>query len=77
VVFLPMSFLSGVAIPLFAMPQVVQSIAPLWPAYHLNQISHAAIGQAAQGSVLEHVLVLAAFAAVCFALARRRLARGE
>lgn len=77
VIFLPMSFLSGVAIPLFAMPAAIQNIAPLWPAYHLNQISHAVIGQPAQGTLLGHLAVLTGFAALCFAIARRRLARGE
>jgi ABC-2 type transport system permease protein len=76
-IYLPMAFLAGVAIPLFAMPVLVQQLAPLWPAYHLSQLSHAAIGQPAQGSALQHVAVLLAFALLCFGLALRRLARGE
>jgi ABC-2 type transport system permease protein len=76
-IYLPMAFLAGVAIPLFAMPAVVQNLAPIWPAYHLSQLAHAAIGQPAVGEAWQHVGVLAAFALVCFAIARRRLARAE
>ena len=76
-IYLPMAFLAGVAIPLFAMPAVVQDLAPIWPAYHLSQLAHAAVGQAMQGSAMQHVAVLAGFAALCFGIARRRLMRGE
>jgi len=77
IVYLPMAFLAGVAIPLQAMPPVVQSFAPLWPAYHLSQLAHQAIGQPAQGDVGTHLLVLAGIAAACFAIARRRMQRAE
>ena len=76
-VYLPMAFLAGVAIPLFALPPMVRTLAPLWPAYHLNQLAHAAIGQPAEGAVGVHLGVLLAFAAICFAIARRRLARAD
>lgn len=75
-VYLPMSFLSGLWIPLFLLPAAVQALAPLWPAWHLGQLALAAIGQAPAGGVSWHVLYLAAFAALAFALATRRLARG-
>jgi ABC-2 type transport system permease protein len=77
IVYLPMAFLAGVAIPLSAMPPVVQNFAPLWPAYHLSQLAHQAIGQPSQGDARVHFIVLAVFAAVCFAIAHRRMQRME
>lgn len=73
-VYLPMSFLSGLWIPLAALPAVLRDAAPLWPAYHLGQLAYAAVGQPAIGSVVAHVGVLAAFTLVFLAMARRRLA---
>lgn len=73
-VYLPMAFLSGLWFPLSMMPKVLGSIAPVWPSYHLNQIMQRAVGMN-DGSWLGHAVVLAAFGAVFFALAVRRLRR--
>ncbi|MEO8672560.1 MAG: ABC transporter permease [Tahibacter sp.] len=74
-IYLPMAFMAGLAIPLFLLPQVLQSIAPIWPAYHLAQLAQAAIGQPSLGSVSNHILVLGGFAIVAFVAARRRMSR--
>lgn len=74
-IYLPMSFLSGLWVPLFALPPLLQKIAPLWPAYHLSQLAFAAIGQPSAGNAWTHAVVLAGVAAAMLALAQRRLAR--
>ncbi|WP_225563030.1 ABC transporter permease [Rhodanobacter sp. DHG33] len=73
-VYLPMSFLSGLWFPLSMMPKFLQQFAPVWPSYHLDRIALVAVGLAHE-AVLPHVLVLAGFGAVFFALAVRRLRR--
>ncbi|MGS1128555.1 ABC transporter permease [Rhodanobacter sp. UC4437_H4] len=73
-VYLPMAFLSGLWLPLSMLPRMLQQIAPVWPSYHLNQLTQAAVGLN-HGPVLGHVLALAGFAAVFLWLAARRLHR--
>jgi ABC-2 type transport system permease protein len=74
-IYLPMSFLSGLWMPLSIMPPFVRSIAPLWPAYHLGQLALSAVGQPSEGATLIHVAALAAVTIGFLAVARRRLAR--
>ena len=72
-VYLPMAFLSGLWIPLSMLPEVIARLAPIWPAYHLNQVALKVIDADAGGSVWMHIVVLLAYPAVFFFLARRRL----
>jgi ABC-2 type transport system permease protein len=74
-IYLPMAFLSGLWMPLSMLPGFIQQIAGLWPPYHLAQLALAAIGHDYAGGALGHLLYLAAFTAICFAIARRWLAR--
>ncbi len=74
-VYLPMSFLSGLWMPLTVLPAAVRGIAPLWPAYHLGQLALAAVDQPSDGAALVHVATLAAVTVAFLAVARRRLAR--
>lgn len=74
-IYLPMSFLSGLWMPMSMLPGIVREIAPLWPAYHLGQLGLAAVGQTVAGSAVTHIAVLAGFTLVFLALARRRLMR--
>lgn len=73
-IYLPMAFLSGLWLPLSALPHGLQQIAPIWPSYHLNQLTQAAVGLN-KAPLLGHVLVLIGFAAVFLWLAARRLRR--
>ncbi|MFC5524978.1 ABC transporter permease [Rhodanobacter ginsengisoli] len=73
-VYLPMAFLSGLWLPLSMLPRALQQLAPLWPSYHLNQLTQAAVGLN-RGPLLPHVLVLSGFAAGFLLLAARRLRR--
>ena len=74
-IYLPMSFLSGLWIPLPMLPKFLQQIAPLWPATHLGQIALSASGVGGDHRVAMHAAVLAGFTLVFFAIARRRLRR--
>jgi ABC-2 type transport system permease protein len=71
-IYLPMMWLSGLFIPL---PKSLAAAAPIWPAYHLLQLSLAAIGMPAAGGALMHAGVLAGMTFLLSALAVRRLAR--
>ncbi|MDF4001889.1 ABC transporter permease [Luteibacter sp. PPL201] len=73
-VYLPMAFLAGLWFPLSMMPGVLRDIAPLWPAYHLDQLALAAVGLG-EGGIGIHVLVLAGYTAVFVTIAARRLRR--
>jgi ABC-2 type transport system permease protein len=75
-IYLPLSFLSGLWLPLSMLPSFLREIAPLWPAYRLSQLAHAAIGQPSTGSIASHVAVLAGVTLLFLLPARRRLARG-
>lgn len=73
-VYLPMAFLSGLWLPLSMLPKFLQTLAPLWPSYHLNQLTLAAVGMGS-GPLLVHALALAGYAVVFLTLATRRLRR--
>ncbi len=73
-VYLPMAFLSGLWLPLSMLPQALQKIAPIWPSYHLNQLTLAAVGLN-NGALLPHVLALAGYTIVFLLLAVRQLRR--
>ncbi|MGN2252553.1 ABC transporter permease [Frateuria sp. GZRe12] len=73
-VYLPMSFLSGLWFPLPMLPKVLQQIAPLWPSYHLDRLALAAVGMR-QDALAGHVLVLLGFTVAFLLLAARRLRR--
>jgi len=74
-IYLPMAFLSGLWMPLTLLPDFIARIAPLWPAYHLAQLALATIGRGDGSALLPHVAALLGFSAICFAIARRWLAR--
>ncbi len=73
-IYLPMSYCSGLWIPVFLLPHWIQRLANWLPSYHLAQLMLAAVGYGRPGdSVLRHVLALAGFtvlfltaAATCF-----------
>lgn len=77
VIYLPMSFLSGLWLPLHLLPHVLGQIAPLWPSWQLAQIAAAIAGDAPRATIGPHVLVLALWTAVCAAGAWRALARAR
>ena len=76
-IMLPMAFLSGLWLPLSILPAWLQTIAPVWPSYHLAQIALKVLGRDAGQPLWLHVGVLVLVTAVFAVLARGRLARSE
>src|SRR6202161_3673972 len=64
-IYLPMSFCSGLWMPLTFLPKVVQHIALAMPPYHLAQLALGIVGAGSQGSSAAHWEVLAAFTLIC------------
>lgn len=79
-IYLPMSFLSGLWMPLSVLPNWLQKLAPVWPTYHLAQIAIGSIGFDMATSALSSWMWLAVFSGIMFGLAallfRRNAARG-
>jgi len=73
---LPLSFASGLFVPLRAMPPFVQHIAPYLPSYHFGQLAWGAVG-AAQESWLTAALWLAGYTALFLFIAIRAYRREE
>jgi ABC-2 type transport system permease protein len=61
---LPTSFASGLWIPIQALPDAVQKVAPALPAFHYGQLALETVG-AGDGRIVQHVLYLLGFTAVC------------
>jgi ABC-2 type transport system permease protein len=74
-IYLPMSFLSGLWLPLSLLPPALGRLAPLWPAWHLSQLAYALSGDAPLTGVGPHLLALAAWSVVCALGAARVLGR--
>ena len=72
-VYLPMSVLSGLWIPLFAFPAVLQKLAIIWPSWHLAQMALGVVGQVQDVRYAHHALVMLATTAVFLTLAALRL----
>jgi ABC-2 type transport system permease protein len=68
-VFMPMSFLSGLWIPIFALPKFIQKIALALPAFHLSQLALASIGATKGGTTALNILGLVITTVVFLALA--------
>ncbi len=71
--YLPMAFLSGLWLPIKMLPNVLQTIAPLWPPYHHSQIALKVIGMNDGSDLGMHIAALLAVTVVFSLLARRRL----
>lgn len=76
-VMLPMAFLSGLWLPLSMLPGWLQSIAPVWPSYHLSQLALKVVGHDLVQPIWLHVGVLLLVTVVFALLARGCLARAE
>lgn len=74
-VYLPMSLLSGLWMPLSMMPPVVSKIAVALPPWHLAQLALKTVGYDSGHPAWLHVAVLAVVTVVFFLLAQRRLRR--
>jgi ABC-2 type transport system permease protein len=74
--YLPMGFISGLWIPLPALPKFFQVLAPALPSYHFGQLALGQIGAAA-GSPSMHAAALVAFTVVFLIVATIGYRRDE
>jgi ABC-2 type transport system permease protein len=74
-IYLPMSFLSGLWMPVKALPPVFGAIAPAWPSYHLARLTLPAVGDVPPADIGFHVACLVGMTIVFFTIARFRLRR--
>jgi ABC-2 type transport system permease protein len=63
-IYLPMSFLGGLWIPIMFLPQFLQHVALLMPTYHLAQLALGVFGYASSGSTSSHWIGLLGFTLV-------------
>ncbi|HEX7371137.1 MAG TPA: ABC transporter permease [Rhodanobacteraceae bacterium] len=68
-IYLPMSFLAGLWVPLQFLPHWLQGVAVWLPTYHLAEIALRVAGSDARGGIPMHVAYLVVFTAACVALA--------
>jgi ABC-2 type transport system permease protein len=69
-IYLPMSFCSGLWVPFMFLPKVVQQIALILPPYHLSQLALGVVGAGRHESAAGHWEVLLAFTMICLGVAR-------
>jgi ABC-2 type transport system permease protein len=69
-IYLPMSFCSGLWVPYMFLPKVVRQIALALPPYHLSQLALGVVGAGFHQSTAGHWEVLLAFTLICLGVAR-------
>jgi ABC-2 type transport system permease protein len=72
-VYLPMALLSGLWLPLFVFPAVMQKLAVIWPSWHLGQMALGVLGQVQDVRYGLHAGVLLATTVLFLSLAALRL----
>ncbi len=75
--YLPLSFASGLWIPIDMLPNLMQKIAPALPPFHLAQIALGVIGPNHHGSAIGHWESLLGFTLICLGVARLGYHRDE
>ncbi len=77
-IYLPMSFCSGLWIPLFMLPHGLQTFAKFLPPYHMAQLALGCVGMTTEpGPAWGHVEALIAFTMICLGLAAWGYRRDE
>ena len=69
-IYLPMSFCSGLWVPFMFLPKIVQKIALVLPPFHLSQLALGTVGAGKQQPAITHWEVLLAFTMICLGVAR-------
>jgi ABC-2 type transport system permease protein len=77
VLYLPLSFLSGLWMPIGVLPKFLQKLAVWLPPYHLGQLALHAVGFDSRGDVPTHINVLIGFTLICLGLAMLGFRRDE
>jgi ABC-2 type transport system permease protein len=75
-IYLPLSFASGLWIPIDMLPSFMQRMAPFLPPYHLGQLALGVVG-VGSGSRFDHWQALVGFAFICLGIARIGFQRDE
>lgn len=75
-VYLPMSVLSGLWLPLFAFPPLLQKLAVVWPSWHLAQMALGVVGQIEGVAYVTHAGALVLMTVLFLSLAALRLRGG-
>jgi len=75
-IYLPLSFASGLFVPINQLPAFVQTLAPYLPSYHYAQLAWSALGAGSE-SLGASLLWLAAYTALFLTLAVRAYRREE
>jgi ABC-2 type transport system permease protein len=76
-IYLPMSFCSGLWVPYMFLPKLVREIALVLPPYHLSQLALGVVGTGTHESSFSHWEVLFAFTLICLGVARIGFQRDE
>ncbi len=76
-IYLPLSFCSGLWIPLMFLPKLVQKFAPISPVYHLAQLMENGLGYAASPNMAPHWLALIGFLMLMLGLSWAMFQRAE
>jgi len=76
-IYLPMSYCSGLWMPFSLLPKWMQHMAPWLPTYHLAQLMLRVIGYAPAADTVRHILALAGFAMLFLGCAWVAFARSE
>jgi len=74
--YLPMSFASGLWIPINLLPRFLQKLAPVLPPYHLGQLALSLVG-GGRGAVASHWGALVGFTLIFLGIARLGFQRDE
>jgi ABC-2 type transport system permease protein len=69
-IYLPMSFCSGLWVPYMFLPKIVREIGLALPPYHLSQLALGVVGAGHHESMATHWEVLLAFTLICLGVAR-------
>jgi ABC-2 type transport system permease protein len=76
-IYLPLSFASGLLMPLEFLPPVVRAIAPFLPSYHVGQLAWTSLGAGDGASLGSHLLWLAGYTVIFLGMALVAYRRDE
>ena len=77
-IYLPMSYCSGLWVPVFLLPHWLQHLAPWLPTYHLSQLMLGAVGYAQPGeSMTQHAMALFGFTCLFLGCASLAFSRAD
>jgi len=76
-IYLPLSFCSGLWVPIMFLPKLLQQIAHFLPPYHLSQLALGVVGAGQHESTWTHWEALIGFSFICLGAARLGFQRDE